>query len=37
MNSELMWLIFWPVFIVICFFLVQLSVKKYEKIEKGEN
>lgn len=37
MNTEIFWLIFWPVFIIICSWLIQLFVKKYEKTEKREN
>jgi hypothetical protein len=37
MYKEILWLLSWPVFIVICFWLIQLFVKKYEKVEKSEN
>lgn len=36
MNSEIFWLIFWPVFIYISYLLIRISIKKYEKEDKKE-
>lgn len=35
MISEILWLLFWPVFIFISSFLVQLAVKKFEQKEEN--
>jgi hypothetical protein len=37
MNTELFWLVFWPFFIFLCYYLIQLSVKRFERLENEEN
>lgn len=31
MLSQVLWLLFWPVFILICIYTIRFFVKKYEK------